>query len=204
MFWLPCPLNRKCTGRYFGSGAADSKLVPASPGPLAPLLANSPNSPPLHLPTQHYSPMLEGPSPHRIRIGHVRQIHSVACCRRYCARFSLTCSRATAVFADSTSSWLLREGPDPTRAGASSSTTCAFVPPNPERTDPRSPRLLPFAPTGAAPRSRKTDCSQSLSSGSPARNADDAGISSCCSASTVLIRPATPAAASRCPMFDLH
>ena len=45
-------------------------------------------------------------------------------------------SSASGVFADMTNSWNARDGPDEGRAGASSSTTWAFVPPTPSELTP--------------------------------------------------------------------
>ena len=96
-----------------------------------------------------------------------------------------------------------RRPPTAPAGGASSSTTCALVPPMPNELTPAR-RGPPFAgPVGAAGRSRRTGCPRSRSPGSASRSAGSAGSRRCSSASTVLIRPATPAAASRWPMLVL-
>ena len=81
--------------------------------------------------------------------------------------------------------------------------TCAFVPLKPNELTPAIRR--PFAAAGHCrsplqppPEARPMGCADWAS-----RSADARGISACCSASTTLIRPATPAAASRWPMFVL-
>ena len=52
------------------------------------------------------------------------------------AGYALAASSARAVLADRTISWAGRDGPDGSRGGASSSTTCALVPPTPNELTP--------------------------------------------------------------------
>ena len=122
---------------------------------------------------------------------------------RCAASRAVAASRADSLRADSTSSCGPRRSGSAVRAGASSSTTCALVPPMPKELTParrgRRPR------TARVPRRRwhRTGCVSSRSAGFGLLKLTSGGSSRCCSASTVLMRPATPAAASRWPRLAL-
>ena len=77
---------------------------------------------------------------------------------------------------------------------------CAFVPLNPNELTPavRGP-LTAVQAVGAV--GTVTGSSLQAMCGLGSRKCSDAGISRCCSASTVLITDAMPAADSRCPTF---
>ena len=114
--------------------------------------------------------------------------------------------RRVGVFAESTQE-LAGVGVDGRRAprgGASSSTTCALVPPMPNELTPARRGRRSRRPLARARRSRRTGCRRNRSAGSGVSKCRLGGISRCSSASTALIRPATPAAASRWPMLRLH
>ena len=72
-----------------------------------------------------------------------------------------------------------------------------------ERADAGAPRRPAPRPRRAARVARRTGCRRSRSAGSGVSKCRLGGIARCSSASTVLIRPATPAAASRWPMLVL-
>jgi hypothetical protein len=83
------------------------------------------------------------------------------------------------------------------RGGASSSTTCALVPPAPNAVTPA--RRGPAASHGRRAALTKNGLASSASSGLGAAKLMVGGSSRCRSASTVLIRPAMPAASPRWP-----
>ena len=90
--------------------------------------------------------------------------------------------------------------PSAKTSGADSSTTCAFVPLNPKELTPAM-RGCPFPPHGVVVVGTTTGNVAQSTCGFGSFRCRCAGIISCWSASTVLITPATPAAASRWPMF---
>ena len=92
--------------------------------------------------------------------------------------------------ADSISTCHGRDGPDGGRAGASSSTTCALVPPRPNELTPARRGAPGSAATAAARRSRRTGCRRSRSADWARRSAGSAAARRASSASAVLIRPA--------------
>ena len=123
---------------------------------------------------------------------------SSGCAWRCAASRSAACARAAGVFADSVRSWRGFDGPEAGRAGASSSTTCALVPPTPNELTParRGP-----VPSGHAERfawTKKGLRGKSIL-GLGVSKCSVGGSSRCFSASTVLSSPATPAAAVRWP-----
>jgi hypothetical protein len=109
---------------------------------------------------------------------------------------------ACSVFADTTISSgdrLRRRDP---RAGASSTTTCALVPPMPKALTP--PRRTPSIGSHAlaADGTHNAEVSRS-SAGFGAVKCATGGIVRCRRASAILISATTPAAVSRCPTLDL-
>ena len=140
----------------------------------------------------------------------LQRVRDVGEIRRWCpsrddaSSFCAARSRPSASRAESTSncSGATRRG---TRSacGASSSTTCAFVPPTPNELTPARRGVGPSGQSRCARARRRTACARSRASDSAIRNCMLAGRILWCSASAALIRPATPAATSRCPMFHL-
>ena len=92
-----------------------------------------------------------------------------------------------------------RAARSPARAGASSTTTCAFVPPTPNELTPA--RRGARAATSRSSISRRTAV-RDVEPGS-ALGVQAGRDARCCRESAALIRPATPAAASRWPMLVL-
>lgn len=89
----------------------------------------------------------------------------------------------------------------PESRGGSSTITCALVPLIPNEETPNRRRRSPRGHGTASASSRTAPDDQSTSGvGSSAYS--ERGSSSCRSASTILITPATPAAACVCPMLD--
>ena len=89
------------------------------------------------------------------------------------------------------------------RRGASSRTTCALVPPNPNELTPASGRPLGRRARARAPRGTRSGRASRWICGFGREKWRLAGIARWCSASAALISPAMPAAASRWPMFVL-
>ena len=103
--------------------------------------------------------------------------------------------------ADNAKRWNGRAGPDSALGGASSSTTCALVPPMPKELTPvevahlRLPRVLSVAVCRTAcGRGRASDWLCEVGG---------RGTIRCSRANTVLMKPAMPAAVSRWPMLAL-
>ncbi|CAM3655202.1 hypothetical protein COSO111634_22085 [Corallococcus soli] len=123
---------------------------------------------------------------------------SSGCAWRCAASRCAACVTAAGVFADSRSNWTGFDGPESGRAGASSTTTCALVPPTPKEL---TPARRGSVPSGHAERfvwTKKGLLPKSIF-GLGVWKCSVGGSSRCFSASTVLSRPATPAAAVRWP-----
>ena len=118
---------------------------------------------------------------------------------RCSASCAAVCASASAERAETSSSWFARvEGAVAARSGASSSTTCAFVPPNPNE--------LTAARRGASPRRHCVSFSCTWNGVRPKSICGfgfsypiDGGNASRCSDSDALIRLAAPAAMTMCP-----
>jgi hypothetical protein len=125
-----------------------------------------------------------------------------------CSRSRAACAASpVAPRADSSHAVPPAGGPFPSREppvsyrGASSMITCAFVPLTPNADTPARRGRSPGTQATGWSSSRTAPAVQSTSGvGSPACRV--AGSSPCRRASTILITPATPAAAWVCPMFD--
>ena len=83
-------------------------------------------------------------------------------------------------------------------SGAAPTTTCEFVPPNPNDDTPAYCPDSSVLPAGSTAAHRSI---ASISSGFSRSQCRFAGTRPCCRQSTALISPAMPAAASRCPML---
>ena len=124
------------------------------------------------------------------------------CDLKCAARFAVAASSDACDFAESKINCAARDGPDGSTAGASSSTTCAFVPPTPNELTP--------ARNGVAPGFQSVNLlttwnglASSSSFGFGFVKCSDGGSFLCFNASAVLMRPVTPAATSRWPKLLL-
>ena len=128
---------------------------------------------------------------------------SSGCARRCAARRSRRAlERALAARREQQQLVRARGARRPAPSGASSSTTCALVPPTPSELTPARRGAPPRAQSRSVALTKNGLLAKSIS-GFGASKCRLGGIWRCRSATTVLIRLATPAAVSRWPMFVL-
>ena len=117
-------------------------------------------------------------------------------------RPSVIRSRAAGVRAASSSTCQGRDGPEGAAGGASSSTACTLVPPMPNALTPAR-RGSPFAVQSVSRSATRNGLAAKSMAGFGVAKCRLGGIWRCSRASTALIRPVTPAAASRWPTLVL-
>ncbi|CAM4176439.1 hypothetical protein COSO111634_34430 [Corallococcus soli] len=193
--WAPWPGKRKATRRE--GGASRSRTVDVVPG------FRSASTSPV---TSSATTVRRTSKPLRptLRVKATSARSTSARASTASARERVTASSAAGVRADSVTSCLERRGPCSleagSRGGASSNTTCALVPPMPNELT--AARRGPWVRShGRSVVFTKKGLRAKSISGLGCSKWRLGGTSAWCSASAALMRPAMPAAVSRCPMF---